>query len=105
RDDPRARPWDRPERAQLRGDRRAGGSAPVARRRDREEPEEHPVITLVVGRTWDGELLPEAARAALRIGYDGDDLVIEVEAPFAGDPAPSSAPGPTDRLWEHEVVE
>jgi len=35
------------------------------------------------------------------------DRVIEVvvEAPFHDDPAPASDPGPTDRLWEYEVVE
>jgi hypothetical protein len=63
------------------------------------------MITLVVGRTWDGELLPPEARSNVRIGYDGDELVVQVDAPYAGDPAPTGAPGPTDKLWEHEVVE
>ena len=63
------------------------------------------MITLTVGRTWDGELLAPAARSTLRIGYDADHLQIEVDAPYAGDPAPAGPPGPTDKLWEHEVVE
>jgi hypothetical protein len=62
-------------------------------------------VTLVIGRSWDGALLPEAERSTVRIGFEGERLRIEVDAPFAGDPAPPGAPGPTERLWEHEVVE
>jgi len=33
-------------------------------------------------------------------------MEIRLDAPFYGDPVPpSSLPGPTDKLWEHEVVE
>jgi hypothetical protein len=63
------------------------------------------VITLVVGRTWDGQLLSEAERAQVRLGYEGDDLRIEVDAPFEGDAPPLGPPGPIDGLWAHEVVE
>ncbi len=63
------------------------------------------MITLVIGRTWDGRLLPEPERSRLRLGYDDEHLRIEVDAPYAGDPPPPGLPGPTDRLWEHEVVE
>ena len=63
------------------------------------------MITLVIGRTWDGALLPEAERTRLRLGFEGDALRIDVDAPYAADPPPPGAPGPTDRLWEHEVVE
>ena len=75
---------------------------------DAAPPEGNPegnAVTLVIGRTWDGEPLPEASRTTMRIAYAGDELVIEVDAPFAGDPPPPGPPGPTDRLWEHEVVE
>jgi hypothetical protein len=60
---------------------------------------------LVVAHTWDG--LPVAAedQAVLTLTLDGQHLCIEVDAPFAGDPPPDAPPGPTDRLWEHEVVE
>jgi hypothetical protein len=63
------------------------------------------VITLVVGRTWDGQLLPEAERAQIRLGYEGEELRIEVDAPFEGDAPPPGPPGPTDGLWAFEVVE
>lgn len=63
------------------------------------------MITLVVGRTWDGEALPPELRTNLRIGWEGDDLSIEVDAPYGGSPPPAGPPGPTDKLWEHEVVE
>jgi hypothetical protein len=35
----------------------------------------------------------------------GGGLLIEVDAPYFGDPAPPALPGPTDRLYEFEVVE
>lgn len=63
------------------------------------------MIQLVVGRTWDGAPLPEDARTALRLGWAGDALAIEVDAPYSGDPAPPGPPGPTEGLWAFEVVE
>jgi hypothetical protein len=67
------------------------------------------VITLVVGRSWNGEPLAEAEQSTLRIGFerghDGDQLRIEVDAPFAGENPPKGPVGPTAKLWEHEVVE
>lgn len=58
----------------------------------------------VVERTWDGALLdrPEAT-----LGIDPGDRTwrLSVDAVFHGDPPPGAPPGPTDRLWEHEVVE
>jgi hypothetical protein len=62
-------------------------------------------VTLVIGRTWDGDLLDVADRTTLRLTLDDASLRIEVDAPYAGDPAPAGPPGATDRLWEHEVVE
>lgn len=34
-----------------------------------------------------------------------DHLLIEIDAPFYNDPAPSSSPGPCPELWNYEVVE
>lgn len=56
-----------------------------------------------VGHTWDGLDLPE--EAARLVVEPGPRWRITVDAPFHGDPAPPGPPGPTDRLWEHEVVE
>ncbi len=60
---------------------------------------------LSIDKTWDGTPVPETERAVLRVAYEGEDLLIEVDAPFSGAPPPRGSPGPTDRLWEHEVVE
>lgn len=35
----------------------------------------------------------------------GGGLLLEVDAPYFDDPAPPGLPGPTDRLYEFEVVE
>jgi hypothetical protein len=62
-------------------------------------------VRLRIATTWDGiPILPaEAPQISLdrRAGF----WHVAVEAPFFGDPRPLSPPGPTDRLWEHEVVE
>ncbi|MEM6927535.1 MAG: hypothetical protein AAF602_11440 [Myxococcota bacterium] len=63
------------------------------------------MIELAIDRTWDGTPISDAERAVLRLAIEGDDLVIDVDAPFHGDPKPAGPVGPTDRLWEHEVVE
>lgn len=63
------------------------------------------MIRLVVGRAWDGALLEPEARTTVRLSIEGDALRLDVDAPYAGDPPPPGPPGPTDRLWEHEVVE
>lgn len=63
------------------------------------------MIRLVVGRAWDGALLPPEARTTVRLSWEGDALRLDLDAPYAGDPPPPGPPGPTDRLWEHEVVE
>ena len=59
---------------------------------------------LEIACTWDGVPLATSARTAVRLALADDRLRIDVDAPFAGDPAPpghGSVPG----LWEHEVVE
>jgi len=60
-------------------------------------------LEVVVSRTWDGKALQQPVRFWLRM--QPDVLVIDVDAPFYDDPAPRGPPGPTDRLWNHEVVE
>jgi len=60
---------------------------------------------LVVDRTWDGAPLAAEERATVRFELAGGAVVVRVDAPFHGDPAPPGPPGPTPRLWEHEVVE
>lgn len=62
-------------------------------------------VTLVVAHTWDGEPIPEAERATARLTVDVDGLLIDIDAPWHGDPLPPALPGPTPGLWNFEVVE
>lgn len=55
------------------------------------------------GRSWDGA--PAQRVADVDLAFDLDTLTITVDAHLAGDPPPAGPPGPTPRLWEHEVVE
>ncbi|MEZ0373269.1 MAG: hypothetical protein ACAI44_29525, partial [Candidatus Sericytochromatia bacterium] len=41
----------------------------------------------------------------LELEFRPNGLLIDLEAPFYGDPAPEAEAGPTSELWEHEVVE
>jgi len=60
---------------------------------------------LVIAHTWDGAPAAPGERARIGVIAGGDHLRLEVDAPLHGDPAPAAPPGPTDGLWEHEVVE
>lgn len=60
---------------------------------------------LRIAQTWDGAPLGPDEIVTLRLDIDGDALIVEVDAPFHGDPAPDGPPGPRWGLWEHEVVE
>ncbi len=62
-------------------------------------------MKLCIDRTWDGAPLPAAEVATIRLSAEAEGLVVDVTAPFFGDPAPAGLPGPTWALWEHEVVE
>ena len=61
--------------------------------------------TLHIRRTWDGVPIPDVDTARVYLELEGADLLIDVEAPFHADPPPPGAPGPTDGLWNYEVVE
>lgn len=60
-------------------------------------------MRLIVERTWDDR--PADVRVEVELGRDGEQLVLDVEAPFMGDPPPPGPAGPTPELWNHEVVE
>ncbi len=61
---------------------------------------------LRIERTWDGQPAApeEGVEVRLAVAPEGD-LLVALRAPFHGDPSPPTLPGPTDRLWECEVVE
>lgn len=61
--------------------------------------------TFDIRQTWDGEPIPNAEAARVDLAFTPEHLVIEVEAPFHGDPPPAGAAGSTDELWRYEVVE
>jgi len=66
----------------------------------------HPIRSLRIESTWNGEPLPPEAWITLHLLRLDTGIEIRLDAPFYGDPVPPSGPpGPTDRLWEHEVVE
>lgn len=53
----------------------------------------------------DGQPIPLAEQARLRLRLTRRELLIAIAAPFHGDPPPPGPPGPTPGLWEHEVIE
>ena len=61
-------------------------------------------MELRVAATWSGEPVGVDEQVVLQLRRDSD-LVITVDAPWHGDPAPSGPPGPTPGLWDFEVVE
>jgi hypothetical protein len=63
------------------------------------------MITLRIERLWDGSACRPGEAVDLDLQVVGDALLLRVDAPFHGDPAPAAPPGATWGLWEHEVVE
>jgi hypothetical protein len=62
-------------------------------------------IHLEISQTWDGCAIDPSERVTVKLRQKESDLIVEVDAPFHGDPRPQGPPGPTDALWHHEVVE
>lgn len=62
-------------------------------------------LALSIRQTWDGQPLDADEQVELWLSAEPEHLLLEIEAPFHGDPPPPGPPGPTWGLWEHEVVE
>lgn len=62
-------------------------------------------MRLTVGHTWDGVPVGADERVAVDVRVSPGGLVLSVDAPHHGDPAPPDPPGTLDGLWAHEVVE
>ncbi len=61
---------------------------------------------LEINHTWDGaEARPGERTTVTLSAADEDTILVNVDAPFHGDPRPTGPPGPRNELWEHEVVE
>ncbi|OGR03804.1 MAG: hypothetical protein A2511_05580 [Deltaproteobacteria bacterium RIFOXYD12_FULL_50_9] len=64
-----------------------------------------PAYFIQIAYTWDGIKIPELETAAITFRIDHSGLHVAIQARFHGDKTPAALPGPTDRLWEYEVVE
>ena len=58
-----------------------------------------------IDHTWDGSATSDTEIGVVEIDFLPDAVRIEVVAPFHGDPPPPGPPGPTESLWNYEVVE
>lgn len=64
-----------------------------------------PRLHLRVAHTWDGRPVSDPESSSIFLSREPSGLRVRVDAPYFGDPPPPGPPGPTDRLWEREVVE
>jgi hypothetical protein len=62
-------------------------------------------MVFLIDKTWDGASIGEDEIARIELVPKQDAVLALVDAPFHADPPPAGQPGPTDGLWEHEVVE
>ena len=62
-------------------------------------------VKLCVGATWDGRPIDADEQARLTLTVGQAEIRVTIDAPFHDDPRPSAPPGPTDGLWDYEVVE
>jgi hypothetical protein len=69
------------------------------------EPGPRVVVDLDIDKLWDGTPVGADEVVRVRLVDGGDFVELHVDAPFHDDPPPAGPPGPTWKLWEHEVVE
>lgn len=62
-------------------------------------------MRLVIDKTWDGQPLEAAEAATINVFCVDDSVIVEVDAPYHGDPKPHATAGRLDRLWEYELAE
>ena len=60
---------------------------------------------LVIGRTWDGELVAADERVHVSLLLGDQALIVNIDAPFHDDPPPPGPAGSFEGLWDFEVVE
>ena len=58
-----------------------------------------------IDRTWDGQAAATSESVNLIVRRQGLGLILDVDAPYHGDPLPRVQAGRCNRLWEFEVVE
>ena len=65
-----------------------------------------PIQAIRIEAEWNGTAISARHWITVHLLDKADHLEIRVSAPYYGSPqAPSTPVGPTDQLWEHEVVE
>ncbi|MCP4804567.1 MAG: hypothetical protein GY884_04390 [Proteobacteria bacterium] len=62
-------------------------------------------MRLTIDQTWNGEVVGAAEEVVVSLVGARRHLMVQVDAPFHGDPAPDAPAGSHWGLWEHEVVE
>lgn len=62
-------------------------------------------MKLTIDQTWDGAVVGDDEEVVLSLVGAKCHLMVQVDAPFHGDPAPDAPAGSHWGLWEHEVVE
>jgi hypothetical protein len=62
-------------------------------------------MSLAITRDYAGRVLPDSQHAHVVLTRDGDDWLVEVDAPYFDDPKPPAAVGVQDGLWNYEVSE
>jgi len=62
-------------------------------------------VEIQINQLCDGAPAAKGEHTTITLVAQADALQVHVDAPYHGDPVPLHPPGPTPRLWEHEVVE
>ena len=62
-------------------------------------------MELRISQTWDGGACLPEEEVQIHLSASPSQLSIRIRAPYHGDPPPPTQPGPTDFLWDYEVVE
>ena len=63
-------------------------------------------FAITIAHLWNGKPAKAGETVDLMVSTDGSShLLVSIDAPFHNDPAPANDAGPTDALWDYEVVE
>jgi len=62
-------------------------------------------FSLTIDKTWNGNKVEASETVSLVFSVNQQELDIQINAPFHGDPSPSLPAGELDGLWNYEVVE
>lgn len=62
-------------------------------------------MRLTINQTWNGHPLATGDHTRLDLVVASGMLHVVLDAPFHNDAPPPRPPGPTDHLWDYEVVE